>query len=129
MKKGFPLIAIILSVLIAAPIFIFAQTTNFTNPGQGVGGVLSVVLNLLNTFLKLLMLFAVVFFVYGIVKYIASEDKSKAKDTIMHGLIGLFIIVAFWGIIRIVQSTFGLDDNNQIQQQDVPCIQGIGINC
>ncbi len=49
-------------------------------------------------------------FLWGIVKFIYSggdEEKRKdAKNYIIYGLIGMFVLVALWGILGIVLSTF-----------------------
>ena len=92
--------------------------------------VMNTIFNILNGLIVLLIIVASVYFIWGVVKFLIAkggEDKEEGKNIIKNGLIGLFIIVAFWGIIRIVQNTFGLNSSNQIEQQDIPCIQGI--NC
>jgi len=118
MKKSVPTFIAVLSIFTLTPVFVFAQNAQ---------SVLSIILGLLNTIITVLIVAAIAFFIFGVVKYIFSADKEEGKKTISNGLIGLFIIVAFWGIIKIVQNTFGLDNQNQIQQQDIPCIQGV--NC
>lgn len=113
MKKSFSLFAAVLGVLSLAPIAAFAQNAQ---------GVLSTILGLINTVITILIIAAIAWFIWTVFQYIRGKGDSGA---IVNGLIGLFVIVAFWGIIRIVQNTFGLDNNNQIQVQDVPCIQGV----
>lgn len=115
MKKSLSLFVAIFGALSLTPIFAFAQN---------VQGVLGIILGLINTIIIILIIAGVMFFIYAVVMYILGKGD---KQQIINGLIGLFVIVAFWGIIKIVQNTFGLDNNNQIQQQDIPCVQGI--NC
>lgn len=115
MKKGLSLFAGIFGILAFAPQFAFAQTN--------VGGVLGIILNIINVIITILIIAAIAYFIYTVVFYVIGKGE---KGKIWNGLIGLFIIVTFWGIIRIVQNTFGLN-NNQLQNQDVPCVQGI--NC
>lgn len=61
--------------------------------------------------IPLLMAVAMAAFLWGIVKYIyAAGDEEKRKDAkgiIIYGVLGMFILVAFWGIIQIVAYTFG----------------------
>ncbi len=98
--------------------------------GQNVNGVLQIILNLLKTVIQILIVAGIAYFIYGIVKYViakGSEDKEEGKKHMQNGLIGLFVIIAFWGIIRIVQNTFNLNSNNQLQQQFIPCI--VGVSC
>lgn len=117
MKKVSSLFIALIGFVSTVPQLAFAQQPD-------VQGVFGIILNLLNGALTILILAAVVFFVYAVVKYIFGNGD---KQQIINGLIGLFVIVAFWGIIRIVQNTFELDGPNQLQQQNIPCVQNI--NC
>jgi hypothetical protein len=49
---------------------------------------------------------------WGIIRYITSggdADKEKAaRGYIIYGLIGIFVLVSFWGIIQLVANTFGI---------------------
>ena len=55
---------------------------------------------------------ATVFFLWGIIEYMrAAGDEKKIKDArqkITYGIIGLFMMVAIWGIVKAVVATFGL---------------------
>lgn len=117
MTKKLSLTAFGLSLLAFAPFFAFAQ--------GNIGSVLGTIMGILNTIITLLIVLAVVYFLWAVVTYILSPDEDK-KKRIINGLIGLFVMVAFWGIIRIVQNTFNLDGPNQIQQQNIPCVPGTG---
>ncbi len=74
--------------------------------------IVSTVRDLVNTIVPLFMVIAVAVFLWGIVKYItAAGDEEKAKSArgyIIYGLLGVFVMVAFWGIIQVVASTFGI---------------------
>ncbi len=62
---------------------------------------------LINPLLALLTGLAVLAFVWGIVKYIASagdeKAKEKGKNTIVYGIIGLFVLFSFWGIVQFIK--------------------------
>lgn len=80
--------------------------------------------NLLNFVMPLLVAIAVVWFVWGVIQYTMSseEDKKKAaRGKIINGLIGLFIILAFWGIVYLIVGTFGVGPDD-LRVQDIPCI-------
>lgn len=66
----------------------------------------------------ILMIVAFAIFLWGVVKFIfagGDEEKRKtAKHYIVYGLIGLFVMIAVWGIIRIVLSTFGVQEGGDI---------------
>ncbi|MEK9209267.1 MAG: pilin [Patescibacteria group bacterium] len=87
-----------------APVLAFAADieTDVVRPLQGI----------LDALIPLLMVAAFVVFLWGIVKFITSggdeEKKKSAKSLIIYGLIGLFVMVAVWGIIKLVQGTFGV---------------------
>ena len=93
--------------------------------------ILSDIGNLLGKAIPVLITLAVVFFIWGVIQYTLSTDeeaKKKAKDNIIKGLIGLFVIVAFWGIVSLVTSTFGVGPG---VTPVLPCIDnpGAGIYC
>lgn len=53
---------------------------------------------------------ALVVFLWGIVKFIASSDNPEKRNegikTMTYGIIGLFVIVAVWGLVAIITSLF-----------------------
>jgi hypothetical protein len=50
------------------------------------------------------------------------EQKTKGRDKIIYGIIGLVVIVGMWGLVNIVTKTFGLDNNNT--NIYTPCVPG-----
>lgn len=69
-----------------------------------------------NIAISALISLAVVFIVWGVVKYAIigadSEDKRKeAKNQIIWGVIGLAVILSIWGLVRLVTNTFNTGDN------------------
>ncbi len=80
--------------------------------------ILYTIRSLVNTILPLFMVVAVAVFLWGIIRYITSagdEEKQKAaRGYIIYGLIGIFVMVAFWGIIQVVASTFGVTTGGTI---------------
>lgn len=77
--------------------------------------IINKLLGYLSIVIPALITVAVIVFIYGIIKFIASggdeEAKKKGRATIINGLIGLFVIVAFWGIIGVVKNSFGIDNS------------------
>lgn len=68
----------------------------------------------LNTLLPLIIAAAVVYFIYGIAMYVisGSEDaKDAAKNKIIYGVIGLFVMISVWGLVNILVNTFGLNNS------------------
>lgn len=69
--------------------------------------------------IPILMLVAFAVFLWGVVKFIfagGDEEKRKtAKHYIVYGLIGLFVMVAVWGIVEVVLNTFNMTPGGTIQ--------------
>ena len=63
---------------------------------------------ILQPFVGFLMALAIMLFVFGIVEYMlgaANEDKrEEGKRHMIWGIVGLFIMVSVWGIMRILLS-------------------------
>lgn len=68
----------------------------------------------LNRVLLLLMAVAVVMFVFYIIKYFirADADRTEAGKYVMYSVIGFFVVLSFWGIVNVLQGTFGLGNEN-----------------
>jgi hypothetical protein len=76
-----------------------------------IGGIIGTIGGFINMLMPILITAAAVWFVWNVISYtIAGDDKKKesAKNGIITGLIGLLVIVAFWGIIALVMNTFGV---------------------
>jgi len=73
-------------------------------------GVVETITGLLSTALFLMLAFAVVMFVFYIIKYFIKADANRADagKYVLYSVLGFFIILSFWGIVNILQGTFGL---------------------
>ncbi len=95
------------AVLGSMPLAAFAATTQAASAVT----ILNTIMGLLKTAIPVLITLAVVYFIWGVIQYTVSTDeeaKKKAKGGIIQGLIGLFVIVSFWGIIAVFSNTFGV---------------------
>jgi len=67
---------------------------------------------ILNPVIGLMFAVAFAYFFYGIFQFIgktgSDDGREKGKKNIMYGVIGLFIMVAVYGIINLVLGTFGI---------------------
>jgi predicted PurR-regulated permease PerM len=100
---------------------------------NGIFGVLAVFGRILNYIIPVLVALATVYFIWGVIQYLISGDedkRKKAKEVILYGLIGLFIIISFWGIIKLVSDTFGVGPE-RLNERAIPCIENeaAGITC
>ncbi|MCR4284187.1 MAG: pilin [Parcubacteria group bacterium] len=101
--------------LMFAPSLAFAAT---------IESILDNISSIINLVIPLLIAIALVVFIVGVIKYItagADEEKRKeARNTIIYGVIGLFAIVAVWGLVGVIASTFGIDTGGTIDIPQLP---------
>lgn len=80
--------------------------------------------SILEPLVIVVMLLATVVFIWGVIKFIsAAGDPKKAaegKQFIIWGLFGLFVIVAMWGLVKVIQNTFGLTETTIPKAGDIP---------
>lgn len=103
---------------LALPMIAMAQTTLFS--------ILAVIRNVMDILIPLLITGALIFFIYGVIQYITAKDgdaKEKGRKVLVQGVLGLFIIVSVWGLIGIIQSTFGVGAGGVLTQEQLP---GVG---
>lgn len=89
------------------PMLAFAQT------GGGIVDFIAQLREILNVVAPFIVGLAVFVIVYGILGYISSaadeEKRKQAKDFIVWGIIGVFLMVSIWGLVSILVNTFNLD--------------------
>lgn len=92
-------------VVFAVPLLAAAAT---------IGDIIDAISELVNLIIPLLTIIAIAVFLYGVVRYIlAGGDAAKeaeARRYLIAGLVGLFVLVAFWALITVLTSTFGLTE-------------------
>ena len=89
------------------PVLAFAQAYS---PNQGVAGLFNFVGVVLNRVVPLLISLAIVFFIWKVFQYTIAGDeeaKKEAKTGMIWGIVGIFVMVSIWGLVAILQSTFG----------------------
>ena len=109
----------IISSLIAfsAPVFVFAQ-------GADAVSILTVLRLFVDKLIPFLITAALLFFIFGVVRYMIAgnpDDKDKAKKIVINGIVGLFVILSVWGIVGVIQRTFGVG-NAQITVDNIPTV-------
>lgn len=69
--------------------------------------------NLGNTVIEILIAFAVIWIIYNVVRYIVKADNPDERkpigSAILWGIVGLFVILSIWGLVRILTNTFRTD--------------------
>jgi uncharacterized membrane protein YidH (DUF202 family) len=68
-----------------------------------------------NPIIVFLVIVALAYFLYGILEFIQGLDNETARDKgkqhIMWGLIGLFIMVSVFFLMRVILGSVGIDEN------------------
>lgn len=116
------------SVLGFMPLVALAQNTDgCTGTGLANAGTIQSIIckigNILDTIIPVLVVLGVVYFVWGVVTYVISNDeeaKKAGRDRMIYGIIGLVVIVAMWGLVGIVTKTFDLNGGANVSIPTVP---------
>jgi hypothetical protein len=74
--------------------------------------------SILNMVIPVLIALALVVFFVGLIQYI--WRRKGGREIMIAGLVGLFIMVSVWGIIRLAQNSLGLQNGQPIQPPYVP---------
>jgi hypothetical protein len=81
-----------------APLMALAQT---------LGGVITLVGNLLNALVPVIIGLAVIYFLWNVAQYVFSADgKEEARNGMIWGIIGIVVMVSVWGLVGLVQDSF-----------------------
>jgi len=62
---------------------------------------------LLQALSPLIMSLAVIYFVWALMQYLLKEgeERAKAKDAMVWGIIILFVMISVWGLVEILDNT------------------------
>lgn len=115
MKKA---LAYLLPLAVFVPFVASAQSAT-------VGSIMTTISGILNFIIPMLITFAIILFIYGVIQYIvAKEDasKDKGRSYMIYSIIGLFAIVAVWGLVQVLVNTFLGGQTGNFQGVD--CIPG-----
>ncbi|MDQ3076668.1 MAG: hypothetical protein M3Q63_01260 [bacterium] len=97
-----------------------AQQVDVTGLSGTVQGLTVVV----NYAIPLLLAIAVIAFIIGVIKYLfagGADAKAAAKDHLIYGIVGITVILAIFGIARLLINLFGLNPA-QLSGTEVPSI-------
>lgn len=80
--------------------------------------------NLLNALIGMLITAAIVVFFWGLIKYLlhdgSSEDAHKGIYQMIWGVVAIFVMVSIWGLIALLQRTFGVEGNQAKTPAAIP---------
>lgn len=76
---------------------------------------------IINPLIIFLFALAVVYFVYGLAKYLLAPDNEEMRKTnkqhMLWGIFGMFIMIAVFGILNLLLNTLGVE-NSKIRIQN-----------
>ncbi len=113
MKKKIPILLLALSPLLAHA---QVQAANIGTCSLKTGATLYDLLKYLTCFINFAVIpfifaLAIASFVWGVVQYVINdteEAKTKGRDFIIWGIIGIAVMVSVWGLTKVVGGTFGI---------------------
>ena len=74
---------------------------------------------IINPLISLLFALAVVYFLYGVFKFVSNQDNEEERLTgkkhMVWGIVGITIMMGVWTILGIVLNTFGITGINPQQ--------------
>ncbi len=77
---------------------------------------------IINPLIVLLFALAVVYFIYGLARYLLSPDneeiRKSSKSHMVWGVIGMFIMVSVFGILSMILNTLG-ETNIKVDSTDI----------
>ncbi len=107
-KQGMLRVSPVLGLLAVAPLTSYAAF-NYCDPRGGLYNILCKIHEILSAVLPVLVALGVVYFVWGVITYVIAGDdeaKTKGRDRIIFGIIGLAVIVSVWGLVYLLTDTF-----------------------
>lgn len=123
-------------IFLASGGFVFAQAPSFltpqdqaawvannpqasapsTNSGQvrDLRSLINFIISYINDGIYLLIAVATIAFVYNVIMYFVVKtegDRKEAAQYLMYSIIGLAVILSFWGLVSLVTNTFSLSNS------------------
>lgn len=97
-----------------APMFAFAQ--GLSGLGTTANQIVTTLSTIVNGLIPVVFGAALLFFFYGLARYIlgGAEDKEKGRNLMIWGVVALFVMASIWGLVRLLQTTFGVTNNGDV---------------
>ena len=111
----------VLAVLSFAPSFAFAAA--YCGATGTIPYIICTIGNILNSVIPILVILAIIYFIWGVITYVIAHDeeaKSAGRNRMIFGIIGLAVIVAVWGLVNILLTTFGVSNPGTPTLPSVP---------
>lgn len=121
MKKTFSALAVF-----ALPAIAFAQTSARFDFGYFNSAITNIG-SIINTLLPIVVAAALLFFFYGLAKFVLAAGEEDAKDEgkriMIWGVVALFVMVSVWGLVAFLGDLVGVDQGQSLP--NVPRVGGV----
>ncbi len=91
------------------PFMAFAVTSRATDAFS----LIKILQNIVDAVIPFIIGLGVLVFIYGVFNFVTSagdeEARAGAKQLIIWGIIGIFVMVSVWGLVNILAGTFDLN--------------------
>ncbi len=105
---------VIYAVMSFAPVVALAQTANIS----GISSLVTAIGQIIQKLIPIVFALAVVYFFYGVAKYIRSAGDPKAanegKSIMIYGVIAIAVMASLYGLIVWLQANLGVPTNTTI---------------
>lgn len=88
--------------------------TGFEVTGTDASDILGTISSIFGVLIPILVTFAVIYVIIGVIRYATASDEetqTTARKSIISGIIALFVIVSIWGLVAVINSTFGINQS------------------
>lgn len=116
MKKN--LYKILLMLLSVSPILTLAANVSLDGGSNSFDSLQSVMASLIaiikDYVIPLIFAFAILIFLWGVLKYIRSGGDPKARGEgssfMLYGIVALAVMISVWGLVKILTGTIGITE-------------------
>ncbi len=113
--------ATFLAVLLLAPIFAFAQTGE-----ADAGSIFNKISSIASALIPFLITIAIIWFIVGVIQFVIAKDdgtKEKGRGVMISGIVGLFVILAVFGLVKVITNTFDIEGGGTLTEGDLPGVE------
>lgn len=99
------LLALVASASLMMPFAVFAAPSDILSP------ILTNVRAALDIVVPIAITLALVYFIWQVIQYVIAADEESKTDKrkkMLYGVVGLFIIIAIWGLINFIGTYLGV---------------------
>lgn len=113
---------------LALPVLALAQNPRTTGSVTNLQGAGDLFLGIIGSYVvPIIFALAFVVFLWGVFQYVKSAGDEAARETgknhMIWGIVGLFVMGAVWGLVRVVSQTVGIPTGQQ-GQKIIPPLPG-----